>query len=97
MEEKIRSARLERDQLLRDREEIAAFLKHYEEELKSQEAGSRVKQMQAKSDLLAQMEARKDQRAQEASREERDRRLQEQLEAAREEKHWAIAMDQLKL
>ena len=91
------AARLARDQLLKDREEIAELVEYHQQQLKAQEADGRVKQMQTKSDLLAQIEAKREQQAMEAAKEERERLLQEKLEAAREEKHWAVAMDRLRL
>lgn len=87
----------ERDQILKEREEIFQAMEVYDDQMKSSINQSRVRQEQTKAELIAQIEGKRERLARQAVEEERERQEKERAEIAREEKHWSTAMQRLNL
>jgi len=97
IEEKMVTANEERDQILKEREEIFQAMEIYDDQMKSSTNQSRMRQEQTKAELLAQIEGKRERLARQAVEEERERLEKERAEIAREEKHWSTAMQRLNL
>ena len=97
VETKIEAARKEREQLLQDREEIVESMEVYNSQMKRVEMEEKQKKLKTKEDLLAQIENKNKTIQDRQLQEQRNVLRQEQLQAAFDEKHWAIEMDRLKL
>ena len=91
------STKLQREKLLKEREVIVETLESYHRQIKEREEEGKARQNQTKADLLAQMELKEQRERELAAREKQDVERQRALEAAREEKHWSIAMNRLRL
>lgn len=91
------STKLQREKLLKEREVIMETLESYHRQIKEREEEGKARQNQTKADLLAQMELKEQREREIALREKQDIERQRALEAAREEKHWSIAMNRLRL
>ena len=97
IDDKVLSTKLQREKLLKEREVIVETLESFHRQIKDREEQGKAKQNQTKADLLAQMELKQQRERELALKDKQDFERHRALEAAREEKHWSIAMDRLNL
>lgn len=83
--------------MLEDSEALARSLDVYREQVQNEEMQMKARRENTKATLLAQMEDKQHRQATEVLKEEQSRQEFERAQAARDEKHWAIAMGQMKL
>ena len=97
VQERINVAQLEKERLLKDREAIAESLAAYSDEMKWRDLKRLEQKREMKSELANQMELKRRTREEELTKDREEFTKAQQEEMLRNEKHWAIAMERLKL
>lgn len=87
----------ERDQLLKDREEILQNLEVYQNKMKAKKEEEKERQSHTKHVLLSQMDYKRLQEEETARLEREEIEHRRKAEKAFDEKHWSIAMDRVRL
>lgn len=97
IDQKLQVALKEREQLLKDRDEILHTLEGYQSQMKAKKEEEKERQIQTKNILQSQMDYKRQQEEEAERREKEEIARQQRAEQAFNDKHWSIAMDKFRL
>lgn len=97
IDQKLQVALKEREQLLKDRDEILHTLEGYQSQMKAKKEEEKERQIQTKNILQSQMDYKRQQEEEAERREKEEIERQQRAEQAFNDKHWSIAMDKFRL
>lgn len=97
IDDKLHAARREREQLIRDREELIQSFESYRSQIEKKDMESKAQKLRTKTDLEAQIDYKNRREEERARLEQQERQRQDLIDATHNEKHWNLAMDKLQL